>query len=110
LNGELDQIGLSTLLTVLDIERVSGVVVVRRGGQTGQLWMRAGRMLRAVIDGGPVRLSGKVAACDMLAWGAGRFEVFREEVEGADEIGTSTAHLLMEAAMRVDESGSVLQF
>jgi len=95
---------------VLDIERVSGIVVVRREGQVGQMWMRAGRVLRAVIDGGPVRLSGKVAACDLLAWGAGRFEMFREEVDGADEIGAATAHLLMEAAMRVDEAGTVLAF
>jgi len=72
--------------------------------------MRAGRVLRAVIDGGPVRLSGKVAACDLVAWGAGRFEMFREDVDGPDEIGTPTTHLLMEAAMRVDEAGSVLLF
>jgi hypothetical protein len=109
LQGRLDQLGLSTLLTVLDMERWSGVLVIRRRGAVGRLWLGRGRVWRASIDGS-LRLSGKVAAFDLLAWGEGRFELTREEVDGNDEIDTPTTHLLMEAARRVDEAGAVLLY
>jgi hypothetical protein len=109
LRGDLEQIGLPTLLTVLDMERVSGVVEIWRNDQLGTLWLRAGRVLRATVEGA-ARLTGKIAACDMIAWAEGCFEVMRADVDIADEIGTATTHLLMEAARRVDEAGAVLLF
>src|SRR4051812_44973905 len=45
LRGDLDQISLPTLLTVLDMERVSGVVEIWRNDQMGTLWLRAGRVV-----------------------------------------------------------------
>jgi hypothetical protein len=109
LQGRLDQLGLSTLLTVLEMERWSGVLLVHRNGEVGRLWLSRGNVIRARTEGSAC-LSGKIAAFDLLAWGAGRFELTREEVEVADEIDTPTTHLLMEAARRMDEAGAVLLF
>jgi two-component system OmpR family response regulator len=109
LHGDLQQLSLATLLTVLDMERRSGFLLIRRGRELGKLWLRAGRVIRARIEGS-AKLAGKIAVYDLLAWGEGRFELDSADVEGADELDTPTTHLLMEAARRMDEGGAALEF
>src|SRR5262245_18294350 len=57
IHGALDQLGLSSLLMVLEMERKSGVLVLTRArdGATeiGRVFLRGGRVARARLDGKP---------------------------------------------------------
>lgn len=103
LRGDLNKVGLSTLLTIVDMERRSGIFVLQRGRQLGRLHVREGRVLRASIEGSR-RHSGEQAIYQMLTWADGQFELWTAEVEDRDEIGRGTAYLLMEGMRRIDEA------
>jgi Domain of unknown function (DUF4388) len=105
LHGGLDQIGVGTLLTILDMERRSGVLLIRRQGELGRLWLRHGSVVRARVDGLAAR-SGKAAVYHLLGWSDGRFELTSGDIAVADEIATPTTYLLMEAARRMDEAAA----
>jgi len=102
MRGQLDQIALSSVLTVLEMERKNGIVMVEHGRETGRLFLRKGRIIRAAIDDPP--LPGAVAVYQMLTWGAGSFDFLAGDVGGVDEIQASTTYLLMEGARRLDEA------
>ena len=103
LNGKISQIGVSSVLTILELERKSGVLVLKDGSRTGRVFMKEGRALDAFFDGQP-KPRGADAVYEMLTWSAGRFEFSYLEVEMEDAIKTSTTHLLMEGARRIDEA------
>ena len=102
LRGELDRVGLSTLLTILEMERRSGILVLSRPRQLGRLHFRDGQIIRARVEG-TRRQSGEEAVYQMLTWPEGQFEMWQTEVEGRDEIRHRTTYLLMEGMRRVDE-------
>jgi hypothetical protein len=103
LRGELDRIGLPTLLTMLEMERRSGIMLVQRRRQLGRLCVRDGQVVRARIEG-TGRMAGAEAVYGMLAWADGQFELWQADVDGEDEVGSSTAFLLMEGMRRLDEA------
>lgn len=103
LRGDLEQVGLPTLLTIMEMERRSGILVLQRSRQIGRLHVRDGQILRARVEG-PRRQNGAEAIFQMLTWADGQFELWQAEVEGRDEIQQRTAHLLMEGMRRLDES------
>lgn len=102
LRGELDQISLSSVLVVLEMERKNGILLVERPRETGRLFLRKGRIIRAAID--EPALSGSLAVYQMVTWGAGSFDFLAGDVGGVDEIQASTTYLLMEGARRLDEA------
>jgi DNA-binding response OmpR family regulator len=108
ISGSLDQLGLSSLLIVLEMERKSGVLVLSHRGEDGQpevgrVFLRAGRVARARLDGKPTPKNHQ-AVYAMLTWSLGTFEFSALEVDMQDEIKTSTTALLMEGARRIDEA------
>jgi CheY-like chemotaxis protein len=107
LRGELDQITLSSVLTVLEMERKNGILLVEHGRETGRLYLRKGRIIRAGIDD-PL-LSGAAAVYEMVTWGQGSFDFLAGDVGGVDEIQASTTYLLMEGARRLDEAKNALK-
>ncbi len=105
LRGRLEQFGLATVLTFLDLERRSGELVVLAGDKLGRLWLRRGRVLRARIEGS--RRLNKSAIYDLLGLSHGRFSFTQMDLDGlADEINAPTTLLLMEAARRADEAAA----
>src|SRR5688500_12107269 len=74
LRGELDKIGLPTLLTMLEMERRSGILILQRPQQLGRLHVRDGQVIRASIEG-TGRDSGTEAVFAMLTWPDGQFEL-----------------------------------
>jgi hypothetical protein len=106
LRGEMDKIGLSTLLTILEMERRTGILVLQRRRQLGRLHVRDGQIIRARIEG-QGRQAGAEAIYQMLTWTEGQFELWQAEVEGADEIRQRITYLLMEGMRRMDEAHSV---
>jgi CheY-like chemotaxis protein len=102
LRGELDQISLSSVLVVLEMERKNGILLIERPRETGRIFLRKGRIIRAAIDEPAV--SGALAVYQMVTWGAGSFDFLAGDVGGVDEIQASTTYLLMEGARRLDEA------
>ena len=108
LRGELDRIGLATLLTMVEMERRSGLLVMSRPRQLGRLHIRDGHIIRAEVEG-LRRQNGEEAVYQMLTWPDGQFEMWHTEVEGRDEIRHRTTYLLMEGMRRLDEALQGLQ-
>lgn len=106
--GNLSQVGVPALLTLVDLEQRTGVLLLKRPRETGIVWLRNGRVIQARAEGS-FRCTGKTALFHLLAWNAGQFELtFGSNVDGEDEIGRPTTFLLMEAARRTDEAGARL--
>jgi CheY-like chemotaxis protein len=99
--GQIDQIGLSSILVVLEMERKTGILLVERPQGTARLFLRKGRIIRA--DAEEPRLSGAPAVYEALTWNAGSFDFLTGDIGGVDEIQASTTYLLIEGARRVDE-------
>ena len=103
LRGRLEQFGLATVLTFLDLERRSGELVVVANDKVGRLWLRQGRVLRARIEGS--RRVNRAAIYDLLNLNRGLFSFTQLDVVVLnDEINAQTMLLLMESARRVDEA------
>jgi hypothetical protein len=102
LRGRLEQFGLATVLTFLDLERRSGELLLLAPSGVGRLWLQHGRVVRARIEGS--RRARKPAVYELLTWSGGRFAFIQTNVSHLeDEIGASTPMLLIEAARRTDE-------
>ena len=110
--GRLEQVGLSALLTLLEMERKTGILVVeresgrpggtRRLGPTGRIFLKGGKVMSARLDNQSAPVNAE-CIYQMLRWAAGAFEFNEVEVDMTDEIGTTTTHLLIEGARRIDE-------
>jgi hypothetical protein len=105
LRGRLEQFGLATVLTFLDLERRSGRVLLIDGDKLGKVALRAGRVISARIEGS--RRVNRAAIYELLSWDHGRFSFTQEDLSDAnDEVGAPTMQLLMEAARRTDEASA----
>jgi CheY-like chemotaxis protein len=106
INGNLEQLGLSSLLVILEMERKSGILRLEKVGAVGRLFARDGRIIAARVDGEAVPAEAKrgpQAVYHLLTWSSGRFEFTVVEVDMEDEIKLSTTNLLMEGARLIDE-------
>jgi hypothetical protein len=107
LRGELDKVGLSTVLTILEMERRTGLLVIKHGRQTVRLEVRGGQVVRARCEGARQPMAAE-AVYLALGWPTGQFQLFDVRVtSGKDEIGLRTAFLLMEGMRRLDEARGV---
>lgn len=105
LRGRLEQFGLATVLTFLDLERRSGQVLVVTRDRVGRVWLRGGRVVSARIEGS--RRVNRAAVYELLSWDRGRFAFTQADMAGAvDEINAPTTLLLVEAARRADEASA----
>jgi CheY-like chemotaxis protein len=105
--GTLDQVGLPSLLTLLEMERKSGVLhLAGRGGEGARLVLRDGHIVWARFDGRESPRN-EAAVYALLCWTAGSFE-FDASGQGQAvpvEIHASTTYLLLEGARLSDEAG-----
>jgi CheY-like chemotaxis protein len=108
LRGTLACFGLSSLLMVIELERMSGLLTLHGPIGTGRLAIREGRVLRARLDGDHGAL-GAHAIFQMLQWAKGSFEFEAGEMGGEDQIERSTSFLLMEGARFADERAVALK-
>jgi hypothetical protein len=105
LRGRLEQFGLATVLTFLDLERRSGEVLVVAHDKIGRVCLRAGRVLSVRLEGS--RRVNRAALYELLAWDSGWFAFTQEDLVSAiDEIGEPTTLLLLDAASRFDEAAA----
>ena len=106
LAGDLAQVGLSTLLVLIEMERKTGVLKLRcNDGRAGEVVVRSGKVTDASIDG-PDQTTAAQAVHVMLTWSSGKFDFKVRDVAGDDRIAQSTTHLLIEGARLMDEAES----
>ena len=135
-HGSLDQLSLASLLTMIEMERKSGILLLRRGSQSARLYCREGRVLAARLftATAPTTLSGIDVVYKLLTWTDGRFDFSsvpvrlagdgakgRSAFVGGGAVGGSSdpslgavdreldipiTHLLLESARRRDEGQS----
>lgn len=106
LRGDLSQVGLASLLTLIEMERKTGVLHLRSPeGRSGRVLVRTGKVVQARLDDAPEPAN---AACvyHFLTWSAGEFEFAAGTVDVDDEVNASTMHLLMEGARLIDEASA----
>ena len=105
LHGRLEQFGLATVLSFLDLERRSGQILIVADGKMGRVLLRGGQAISARIEGS--RRVNRAAIYELLSWDNGYFAFTQEDLPGAtDEIGAPTTLLLMNAALRTDEAAA----
>jgi CheY-like chemotaxis protein len=105
LRGDLSQVGLSSLLVLIEMERKTGLLQLRApdDGPTAQILVREGKVVHARLDDTDDPVDAECVYY-LLTWGAGEFEFVACLVEGTDRVNVSTTHLLMEGARLMDES------
>jgi DNA-binding response OmpR family regulator len=104
LRGDLAQVGLSSLLVLIEMERKTGLLQLRSpDGQSAQILVREGKVVHARLDGMDEPVDAECVYY-LLTWAAGEFEFVACVVEGTDRVNVSTTHLLMEGARLMDES------
>jgi DNA-binding response OmpR family regulator len=105
LRGDLSQVGLSSLLVLIEMERKTGLLQLRApdDGLTAQILVREGKVVHARIDDTEEPVDAECVYY-LLTWGAGEFEFVACLVEGVDRVSVSTTHLLMEGARLMDEA------
>lgn len=108
--GKLEDVGLPTLLTLLEMERKTGTVVLILDpeGEKVRLFVRKGQLLRASFDSRPAPADGELVY-ELLGRTSGRFDFRAGDVDGEDRIRTPLPTLLLEGARRLDETKRIEQ-
>jgi CheY-like chemotaxis protein len=106
LSGRLEQLGLSSLLVMMEMERKDGVLQLQHAEDKalGRIFLRKGQVIQSSIDKDPQQRDGRETVYHMLTWSKGRFHFTAMEVEMEDLVQTSTTSLLMEGARLIDEA------
>lgn len=106
LRGELKDISLPTLLSLLSFENKSGILILLHEDKGARVFVAGGRVVR--VEGGPTEdgFSSRRRLLALLDWEEGSFEFNPCEVVGTDEVGLRTDQLLIEHARIRDESGN----
>jgi DNA-binding response OmpR family regulator len=101
-SGRLEQVGLASLLVLVELERKTGRLLVRSAGGAGEVGVRDGRVIRAELADG----SAADAPCvhRLLTWSAGEFVFLPGPVDGPDRVDMTTTHLLLEGARLLDQA------
>ena len=105
-SGELGEITLPSVLTLLEMERKSGLLVVHRRDPATclRIYMKAGRALAARVDAA-AEPRNEAAIFAAFGWRSGRFELAPLDLTMEPEIRMSTTGLIMEGARTIDEMG-----
>ena len=103
--GTLEDIGVASLLVLLEMEKKTGILQVapREPGERARVCLRDGHIVGVALDGRS-SLRHAEALYHVLRWSAGAFEFKSVPVEMRDEVRATTAQLLAEGAQRLDEA------
>ena len=103
-SGAIEDISLASLLVLLEMERKTGMLVLRRRGTSERcrIFLRDGSIIAAFLDSDPTRRHAELLY-SILNWSAGGFAFKSLPVEMTDEVRATTTHLLIEATRRLDE-------
>jgi CheY-like chemotaxis protein len=107
-SGLLEHFGLAALLSMIDVERKTGVLTLVEPGRLAELEHVNGRLVRARLDGAEVS-SVLDAVCHLLGWRQGSFHFCAGPVDpGAAGPNAAralpTTHLLQQALQRINQT------
>lgn len=100
LRGDLDNVAPPALLSFLELERKTGVLLLIGSG-IARLFVKDGRVLRAELEG--TRAPSRAAVMTAFDWHTGQFEFSPQEVPDTDDVKSSVSALLLEHARLADE-------
>jgi CheY-like chemotaxis protein len=104
LRGNLVDIGLGTLLSLLEFERKSGILMLARTNELAKVSVSEGRLLK--IESGS-KGNATERLLGLLDWHDGQFEFTPSSITTRDEVGiSSVAVVLLEHARRRDEESA----
>jgi hypothetical protein len=101
LSGQLSRISLPSVLTLCQIERVTGVLRLEHGTSVILAFLRDGELVDVTIEGRD--LPPRAALGEVLSWQDGTFAVAFEPVEREDKLAMSTTSLLLDLTREMDE-------
>ena len=102
LRGDIGQIDLSTVLTLLEMERRTGFLKVRtEGGETIGFELQDGALERATLDDAPAEATAMFRK--VFSWKAGRFWFRAAPVVRGTTPASAVGPLLLEAMRLMDE-------
>lgn len=101
LRGSLVDIGLGTLLSLLEFERKSGVLLVLRTSELARVFIANGKILKVEATTGNAIPKDRLMR--LLDWRDGQFEFSPADIGGLDELGLSVTQVLLEHAKIRDE-------
>jgi CheY-like chemotaxis protein len=102
LRGSLSDLRVHSLLTLLDFEQKTGIVMACGPTGTARIFVSHGRVVRVDAAG---RTDGAFAALrEILDWEDGSFELVAAEVSATPELDMSTAAILIEHERLKDEA------
>ena len=102
LRGELQQVSLPTVLSMLELEQKTGVVMIV-GEDVCRLYVRDGRPLSIEMENAPEAMEQMAMVVALFGWDKGQFEFAPQDIRGKDELQISMQGLMMEAARLTDE-------
>lgn len=103
--GRLDQIGLPSLLCILEMERKTGILVliVEPEREQAHLHLSEGRVFRADLEGREEPRNAELVY-GLLARTRGTFDFCPSSVDLDDKMRCSTTRLIFEGARRIDKA------
>jgi hypothetical protein len=102
LTGLLSRIPLTTLCSLIELERLSGDLTIRRGTGTSRLFLRDGRF----VDVEPYTPDPRRELAKLIGCRDGSFVLDIAPVERVDRIGATMTQLLLDLACAADEASS----
>jgi hypothetical protein len=102
LAGKLEQVRLPTLLSLIETERMTGKLVLRRGIDESRIYVADG----VVLDVEPLEPneSRRARIGALMAWADGTFELNGEPVARPNRVNMRTTALILDLAREADEA------
>ena len=100
--GSLSQLSVPDLLQTAEVGRRSGTISFQHNGDKGQVWLRDGQVVNAVIDDD--NTPPEQAVYHIILWDSGTFEANFGDVEVEVKFSMPPSELVLEAMRRLDEA------
>jgi DNA-binding response OmpR family regulator/Tfp pilus assembly protein PilZ len=104
LRGDLSQVGLASVLSLAEMERRTGSLLLVREDETVTLLLREGAVVRIDLPARHADKRGIERFFHALDWTQGQFELSAIEVDAEDELELPISFVLLEHARRQDEA------
>lgn len=88
--GDLTEMNLVDLVQTLEVGNKSGILTLKRNGREGQVSIRAGQVINAVLD----NHKPEQALANMLTWSYGKFCVDLKEINSPKRIALTTKEIV----------------
>lgn len=103
LRGDLAQVSLSSLLSLMEMERRTGQVRLQRGGEEALMYVRNGTIAQIDLPAHEQHREGLERIFYLLDWHDGEFVLSASNVDIPGDLNYSTSYTLLEYAKAVDE-------